>query len=352
VAIIDDKGDLLAGGDDKSGADATGAEEESQTTEFEDRMRQRIESIVASIVGVGHVRVQVVANMDYKHISETSDLFDPDGKVIRSTQTTERNANESAQQNGGGNSVSVSNAVPTAQTATAGSGDPGKKSDSTSTEETTNYEISHTQRVSTTDGGQLKRLSVAVVVDGTSVTDANGKTAYTPRSKPDMAQITQLVQSAIGYDKSRGDQVEVTNMQFARLDDGPATPAPQPLLGLDGAYWFKIIEAAILGLTALLIGFFIVRPLIKRMFAPVPMGVMVTTTPIAGALPAPAAQSDGIQHAAAAPLVIPPPRESMIDIQRIDGQVRDSAIKKVGEVVQAHPEEALAILRSWLHQPV
>ena len=80
------------------------------------------------------------------------------------------------------------------------------------------------------------------------------------------------MKSAIGYDKARGDQVEVVNMPFARMDVGPVAPAPEPFLGLDSAYWFKIIEAAILSLTALLIGLFVVRPLIRSMFAPVPAG--------------------------------------------------------------------------------
>src|SRR5581483_1389170 len=122
----------------------------------------------------------------------------PDSKVIRSTQTVEQNADESNQNGSDSNAVSVSSAVPGAQAqAPTGTGS-GRKSDSTRTEETTNYEISRTTRTSTVDGGQLKRLSVAVVVDGTTVTDANGKTTYTPRSKPDMAQIESLVKSAIG----------------------------------------------------------------------------------------------------------------------------------------------------------
>src|ERR1700759_5647537 len=72
----------------------------------------------------------------------------------------------------------------------------------------------------------------------------------------------------MGFDAARGDQVQVTSMEFAKMDTGAATPAPTPLLGLDGAAWFKIIEVAILSVTALLIGFFVARPLISRMFAP------------------------------------------------------------------------------------
>lgn len=357
VAIVDDKGELLAGGQEKTGADATAADEEEHTTAFEDRLRQRIESIVASVVGAGHVRVQVAANIDYQHISETAETFDPDSKVIRSTQTVEQNADESNQNGSDSTAVSVSSAVPGAQAqAPTGTGS-GRKSDSTRTEETTNYEISRTTRTSTVDGGQLKRLSVAVVVDGTTVTDANGKTTYTPRSKPDMAQIESLVKSAIGFDQKRGDVVQVVNMPFARIDDGPVAPAPEPFLGFDSADWFKIIEVAILSLTALLLGFFVGRPLVKRMFAPLPTPGQIATTMAAAQLPAPAlaaVQENAAQQVSgpAAAVPLPPPKESMIDIQRIEGQVRESSVRKVGEVVQAHPEEALAILRTWLHQPV
>jgi len=343
VAIVDDQGNLLAGGDDKSGADASAQDQDEQTTQYEDQLRQRIESIVSSVVGPGHVRVQVAADMDYNHVSETSETYDPDSKVVRSTQSVQQDTTTPS--NGTSNAVSVTNALPGGQTSSGGS---NGNSTSTRTEDTTNYEISKTTRTSTIDGGAVKRLSVAVAVDGDTKTGADGKTAYVPRSAKEMNQIETLVKSAMGYDAKRGDQVDVVNMAFARLDVGPVTPEAQPLLGLSGADWFKIIEAAILSLTALLIGFFVVRPLIQRMFAPVTGTMQAITAPqSAGALPAPHAAAAG-----AGPAALPAPRESMIDISRIEGQVKESSIKKIGEVVDAHPEEALAILRTWLHQPV
>ncbi|HEY2033237.1 MAG TPA: flagellar basal-body MS-ring/collar protein FliF [Rhizomicrobium sp.] len=344
VAIVDDKGTLLAGGDDKTGPDAAAADQEQHTTDIEDKLRQRIESIVASVVGAGHVRVQVAADMNYDHTSMTSETFDPDSKVVRSTQTVEQNSADTNANNGG--AVSVANALPNAQS----SGGDNTKSTSGRTEETTNYEISKTTKTSVVDAGTVKRLSVAVAVDGTTKTDAAGKDSYTPRTQQEISQIDALVKSAIGYDKTRGDDVKVVNMPFAHLDVADATPAPKPLLGLDSAYWFKIIEAAILSLTALLIGLFVVRPLIGRMFGPQAAGsaVALFAQPVSGQLPA-LAES----HAAAggAQAALPAPKESMIDLQRIEGQVRDSSIKKVGEVVGAHPEEALAIIRTWLHEP-
>lgn len=351
VAIIDDRGNLLAGGDGKDGEGATTAEQDQQTADFEERMRQRIESIVASVVGPGHVRVQVAAGMNYNHVSETSETYDPDGKVVRSTQSVETSSSDN--QPGANNEVSVANALPGGQQQ-AGAKE-GDKSSSTRNEETTNYEISKTVRTQTLDGGDVKHLSVAVVVDGTLTDTGADKTSYAPRSKKEMQEIESLVKSAIGFDKGRGDEVEVVNMPFARMEVGPATPAPQPFLGLDSAYWFKIVEAAILSLTALLIGLFVARPLIKNAFAALPASLGAVAGQAPGRLPAPgtAAQAGTAEIAAdASPAALAPPRESMIDIQRIEGQVRESSIRKVGEVVDAHPEEALAILRSWLHQPV
>jgi flagellar M-ring protein FliF len=172
-----------------------------------------------------------------------------------------------------------------------------------------------------------------------------------------MTQITNLVKSAMGFDQARGDQVQVSNMEFARVsaDLVDGTPASKPLLGLDASYWFKIIEASIMCLTALLIGLFVARPLIGRMFAPNPPSqpVQLTgTSPVVGALPAPGqATGAALQEAGPAPLRILPAQPG-IDLSQIEGQVRDSSVKKIGEVVNAHPEEALAIIRTWLHQPV
>ena len=349
VAIVDDHGNLLAGGDDKSGPNAMARGQDEDTTNYENTLRQRIESIVASVVGAGHVQVQVAADINYNHTQTTSETFDPDSKVVRSTQTVEQNSSDNSGSTT--NAVSVSAALPGGAQAPAG-GDASRSS-SGRTEETTNYEISKKVTTSTVDGGEVKKLSVAVVVDGS--TTGEGAGTYKPRSAAEMAHIGALVKSAMGYDKARGDQVQVTNMQFARVDTVEGTPAPTPLLGLDGAYWFKIIEAAIMCVTALLIGLFVARPLINRMFAPLgpaQPAQIAGSVPPAGALPAPGAAGANAQTADAAPGALPAPAPAAtIDTSRIEGQVRESAIRKVGEVVDSHPEEALAIIRTWLHQP-
>jgi len=388
VAIIDDAGNLLAGGDGGTGGAATSADQDQQTSDYEERVRGRIESLVASVVGAGHVRTQVSAEMVFDHTNVTKEEYNPDSKVVRSSQTVERNATD-ANGGGGGAAVSVANNLPGGQAAGGAGGDAGK-STSGSTEETTNYEINKTITTSSNDSGNLKRLSVAVVVDSDGAKS---------RSAAEMAQIESLVKSAMGFDSARGDQLQVTNMAFAKLDAGDTTPAQKPLLGLDSAYWFKIIEAAILCVTALLIGLFVLRPLINRMFAAQgggfggtfggAMPLLANGSPVAGALPAPGSIQAALantqaalggqagQYAGAPALAAPgapgghglPPGASSqqiqqaerlvavaktggIDLSQIEGGFGENSVKKVGEVVSAHPEEALSIIRTWLHQPV
>jgi flagellar M-ring protein FliF len=349
VAIVDDRGNLLAGGDDKSGPDALARSQDEDTSNYENSLRARIEAIVSSVVGMGRVQVQVAADINYNHTQTTSETYDPDSKVVRSTQTVEQNAVNSSGSTGA--AVSVASALPGGQAAPAGGGDQSKDT-SGRTEETTNYEISKKVTTSTVDGGDIKKVSVAVVVDGSGDTVA----AYKPRSADEMAKITALVKSAMGFDSARGDLVQVTNMQFAHMEQSAGTEAPKPLLGLDSSYWFKIIEAAIMCVTALLIGLFVAKPLINRMFSAQSASstgptVLANGSVVAGALPAPAGADQAAAAGQEGAPALPPPKSS-IDISRIDGQVRESSIKKVGEVVSAHPEEALAIIRTWLHQPV
>jgi len=89
VALIDDKGELLAGGNG-DGDNASGAVQEERISGFEDRLRQRVENIVSSIVGPGHSRVQVAADMDFNRVTETAETFAPDAEsawIVRSSRT-------------------------------------------------------------------------------------------------------------------------------------------------------------------------------------------------------------------------------------------------------------------------
>ena len=297
--------------------------------------------------------MQVAADMDFNRLTETSESFDPDSRVVRSSQTVEQNSSEQGARTAA--AVSVGTQLPGA--AQPVQTDTGPNSASTRNEETINYEISKSTKTLVQDAGTVKKLSVAVVVDGTYTTDANGARTYAPRSEADMANITALVRSAVGFSETRGDQVQVTNMRFAEPDATPGEEGTsEPLLGIESAIWLKIAEILILSVTALLVFLLVVKPLIRRLTTP-------PGTPDAAGATAPSAQgAPAIAHATPAPpgtagqIGAPaqaalPKRENMIDISQIEGQVRESAVRKIGDVVQAHPEEAMAIVRTWLHQP-
>jgi len=350
VTVIDEKGILLGGG--QSGAnDAPIAHDERQAA-FEDRIRAQVESIVTSIVGPGAARVQVTADMDFNRITRASETFDPDGQVIRSTQTTSGKSNN--QNNRGAQGVTVTNALPAgAQSGTTPAAGSGSTSTDEKTEETVNYEISHKSETEVQEGGRVKKLSVAVAVDGSYTTAQDGKKSYAARKPEEMQQIEQLVRSAIGFDEKRGDQLKVVNLQFNQPEAEVLPPPEEPFLGLGKADYWQIAQFSGLGVIALLLIFFVARPLAKGLTAPMAQGQLAFAGAPggSGAALAPGAQQ---QQALGAPAqhTLPAPSNSglMIDIAQVEGQVKESSVRKVGEIVAKHPDEATAIMRTWLHE--
>src|SRR5207237_4400037 len=134
--------------------------------------------------------------------------FDPEGRVVRSSQTREESSSTSDGKDG---QVTVGNELPGTQrpAESAASRDQNKKS-----EEIVNYEISRTTKTEVTEAGRVNRISVAVLVDGVYGKNEKGENTYQPRSKDDLDRIGVLVRSAIGFDGKRGDQVEVVNLRF------------------------------------------------------------------------------------------------------------------------------------------
>src|SRR6185503_5335920 len=180
VAIIDERGELLAGRNGDTQNDIALAQED-RASAFEERMRQRVENIVASVVGPGRSRVQVAADMDFNRITETSETFDPDSRVIRSSQTVQQDSSQTGARTNTAAAVSVGNALPGANVPPPTSAtETGPNSASTRTEETVNYEISKSTKTQVQDAGTVKKLSVAVVVDGTYTQGANGARTYAP----------------------------------------------------------------------------------------------------------------------------------------------------------------------------
>jgi len=342
VTVVDDKGKMLAGGDDEAGAADQIASDARNATE--ENVRKTVKDLVEGVVGPGKARVTVSADLDLSRVTLQEDKYDPDGQVVRSTQTTEENAKDS--KSDGAAPASVAQNVPGSQTTPSGQGG----SQSGKTEETTNYEISHSTRTEVKEPGQVKRLSVAVAVDGVTTYGKGGKVSYAPRSADEMKHIQDLVRSAVGYDQSRGDQVTVVNVRFSHDDDAEGVSANSPLMGFDKNDMMRGAELFILLVVAALLIFFVARPLLKGaaggsvpLLASAAGGGGGQPLAIAGAsgggemlaLPGQPAQAD---------------MEQRIDIAKIEGQVKVSSVKRVAEFVDKHPEESVSILRSWLHE--
>src|ERR1700704_3987443 len=164
VSIVDEGGRLLADGASTDPENAIGDE---RRTAFEKRMRNEVEAIVSSIVGQGRARVQLTADFDYNKVTQTSDKFDPEGRVLRSTQTREESS-LTAENNG---QVTVNNELPGNQTSTT---TPTARDQSKKSEETNNYEISRTTKTEVTEAGRVNRISVAVLVDGAYTKNEKG----------------------------------------------------------------------------------------------------------------------------------------------------------------------------------
>jgi flagellar M-ring protein FliF len=304
-------------------------------------MRNEVEAIVSSVVGAGRARVQLSADFDYNKITQTSDRFDPEGRVLRSSQTREESS-VTADNNG---QVTVNNELPGNQNnnTAAAARDQSKK-----TEETNNYEISHTTKTEITEVGRVNRISVAVLVDGSYSKNDKGDLVYQERNKDQLDRIATLVRSAIGFDQKRGDQVEVVNLKFA---EAPAiVPLAEPT-GLLGMLQFtkddvmNIIELCVLMLLGLVVLFMVIRPLVKRIIASDPVAALTGD----GTLPA---LTDGSAQAAGANGQPPGAGVAqMIDVAQVQGQVHAQSVHRVGELAERNPNETASIVRQWLSEP-
>ncbi|WP_338720846.1 flagellar basal-body MS-ring/collar protein FliF [Devosia sp. XK-2] len=340
VAIVDDQGNLLASGTGEDVAGVMTAQSDERTLGFENRLRTRVEDMLANVVGAGRARVEVTAELDFNRSTTTQELFDPESQVVRSTQTR-----ESQNLSGGNNGqVTVANELPGAS---QNNGADTVTEQGTSSEEVINYEISKTTQTDVTEAGAVKRLSVAVVVDGTYADDGAGNMTYTPRSADEVAQILTLVRSAVGYSAERGDSVEVVNMQFAeRPDLAPiGTDAEAGLLNFTRDDLMNGAEMIVTLLIALALVFFVMRPLLKKALTP-------ETQPLA--LPEAAEVSHhGVLGAdgQVIPEIEEVPRDktpAWVTNAKSMGETQLQTLKTVGTLVEENPKQAALIVRDWL----
>ena len=347
VSIVDTRGTLLArGGGDEVEAALLNADENRRR--YEQRLARTIEELLERSVGRGKVRAEVAAEIDFDRVTTSDEIYDPDSQVVRSTQTVEE-ADDSTESSADGG-VSVDNNLP--QFGPGAGAGPLSSTRSSRTEETVNFEISRTVRTLVRETGVVRRLSVAVLVDGIY---PSADSDYIPRTEQEMEQLVALVKSAIGYDEARGDVVEVVNLQFVspNLDVEPVEPVG--LFGLANQELIRMAEMLMLGILGILVMLLVVRPLIARAFDSLPTAgsggiadkLLADHSGGAAQLGGPGGDGEG----AAMPMPeVTSELDEMINVSSAEGQVRASSIKKVAEIVERNPEETATIIRSWMYQ--
>jgi len=259
VVLIDQYGSLLSAGE-RTDLDAQATSQFNYTRRIEEDLKSRIENLLAPLVGAGRVRAQVAADMDFTVEEAASERFTSSEDNIISERVNEQNrlGSDTVAEGVPG---ALSNQPPQAA-GTAGAppqnGESAERAVNLSTDRATNYQPDREVRYQRSQPGVIRRLSVAVVIDG-SASDADGASA--PLSDADLERYTALVREAVGFSDARGDTVVVMNEAFRAPAEIEAPEAPplweQPVVR-------DIMKQVLGALVVLAIAFGIVRPMLKN----------------------------------------------------------------------------------------
>jgi flagellar M-ring protein FliF len=318
---------------------------------LEDDYAQRIEALLAPLVGPGRVRAQVVAQMDMAVSEEAHEQYRPDSQIVRSEQTSESMTKDGSGSQGVPGALSnqpppsgvaqpppptaakpagtpASTAAAAAATSpVAGSGGAGN-GDSTSRQSTKNYEIDRTLNYTRQPAGRLRRVTVAVLIDNMRSTGKDGKVKETPLTKEQLDHVNELVKDAVGYDESRGDSVNVVNASFTQ-ETVPATPEGD----LESPkFWesplFQDIIKVVAGLIVLLVLVLsVLRPLVRTLVGP---AKRLAVLPRTGAEPAAQPTLPGKEPAALA------------------AATHDQQLLQARTLVNQDPKRVAQVVRGWV----
>ncbi|CAO3437191.1 flagellar basal-body MS-ring/collar protein FliF [Azospirillum argentinense] len=362
VTVLDASGEVLLteeDGDARSSAKVDGLRAGHET-----RISRAIEQMLVARLGQGNVRVQVAVDVETKREVVRSQSFDPNSQVVRSTQTVQEQ--DRSLDSTGEPPVTAEQNLPQREVR-AQAQNNRSSSDSKRQEETVNYEISNVARETVIEPGDIRRVSVAVLVNGTWATAQDGTRSYEARSPEELQRITELVRSAMGFSEARGDRVTVDNLEFVNL--APELGAREPMAEIVDTLSRNVMTLIQWVILLVLCGLLIVlglRPLIRRVFpAPEPVATEAAAPALAtgAAMPqltGPAMGGDPAMQAAQltdagdpATAALPGIEETMdqlIELRTVEGRVRASSIRRLGDIVDQYPDEAIDILRSWLYE--
>jgi flagellar M-ring protein FliF len=326
VQIIDTVAGLIGGPDEGERAGTDAADRAAL-------IRGNVERLLAARVGPGKAVVEVSVDLMQDRESITERTFDPQGRVAISSETEEKTG--SATEPGG--EVTVASNLPEGDAENGAQG----QSQSSETRERVNYEVSETQREILRAPGGIRRMTVAVMVDGVVTVAEDGTRSWSPRPDEELATLRELVASAVGLDEARGDVLTLKSLEFQELPvpEGDMVTAgilPE-MASLDV---MTLIQTAVLALVALVLGLFVIRPILTSTSRP-------ALAPPAAALALP--PTTGFAS---------PPLEGEVDSGFVydgyggssgqDGAVEDDPATRLRKLIEKRQSESIEILRGWM----
>lgn len=328
VAVIDGAIGLIGASDESAPQSLDGRSEQ---------LRQSVQRLLEARVGPGNAVVEVSVDTVTETESVRERIVDPGSRVAISTDTEETSTSS---QNGASGQVTVASNLPDGDAA-------GRDSSNNNSEsrERVNYEVSETQREILREPGAIRRLTVAVLINGSLVTLEDGESTMQPRTDEELASLQELVASAVGFNADRGDVITLKSMLFQPVEV-LGTAAESSLLAGVNLDAMTLAQMTILGLVAVALGLFVVRPLITR--APTEAaGGSTIQLPRPVDDPTTGDALTGLIDDGAEPDAVNTPDRTVL-LPTPAGQTQGEAVERLRALISDRQEETVEILRSWL----
>lgn len=337
ISIVDSNGNLLTEFSEEQNEIVKKSTNETMRLEQEYKLNQRLQELLEKILGKGKAQVQINLEMDFDEVVTNEEIFDPDSQVVRSQAsiTEEGTSGQDASQ-----PVTVGQNIPNSDSSFQSSN--GSFGTMSKTEETINYEISRIVRNKVKNTGTISRVTAAVSVDGTYKRNDEGSLVYQPRTPEEMERITNLVKSAVGYDANRGDLVEVVNIKFSSFTDEENVEPEKLYMGFTKQEIMRMAEGLGVAIVAILVILLVIRPLINNAFE-------VSNNNPAEKLISSGTEEDNLLLSNFLSDNYDDSAEELININKVDGRIKVSLVKKLNATVEKNPDAAVNVIRGWLY---
>jgi len=343
VSVLDDTGKLLSQSPDAAGEDGINAQQLLYVQQIEQQYARRIMEILEPVVGRNNVKAQVSAELDFSRTESTSEQFrpnqTPDSGAIRSQQVLESSGTANKTATGVPGAVANQPPAPSAapvngaNPAPTAGGQQGAGESTSKRESTTNYEVDKTVKVTRGNNWAIKRLSAAVVVNYQALAEEKGGASPKPLTPEQIEQMTGLVRETIGFNKERGDSVNLMNTPFL-TSETPAAAVPlwkQPET-IELAKTFAWPLGAVLFAALVLLG--LVRPALKGTAKP------AEAVPVAGGQLS-ALEADEPDRPA---LPAPSKKDEVVEVTPEQLRLEEARV-----LAKANPVAVANILKTWVH---